>query len=186
MHPLPKTIACLLTAIFLISGRAGAQENETALVEKSSLGKTKNVHKAGDLFFSGQFAPDDVEEMSNSKIARVVTLRTDGEVSWDEEAKVKSAGLEFVKVPFQSPESLTDDVFGKIRELMKDKSKKTLFHCGSANRVAGVWLPYRVLDEGVELQQALKEAEEIGLRSPAIKAKALDYIKKKGQTRAER
>jgi len=180
MSLLLKLSTCLLVSFFLCSNHTNAQDAQAAKVEASSLGNAKNVHKAGDLFFSGQFDPDDVKEISKSKIARVVTLRTDGEVSWDEEAKVKSAGLEFVKIPFQSPESLTDDVFGKVRELMKDKSKTTLFHCGSANRVAGVWLPYRVLDEGVDLQQALKEAEEIGLRSPAIKARALDYIKKKG------
>lgn len=108
-------------------------------------------------------------------------MRTDGEINWDEETAIKEAGMTFIKIPFRKPESLTDEVFDKIRELLRDKSETTLFHCGSANRVGGVWLPFRVLDEGVDLEQALSEAKKIGLRTPFIEEKAIAYIKRKQQ-----
>ncbi len=145
----------------------------------SSLGNTKKVHQRGNLFFAGQFNPEDIEAIKEQKITRVITLRMDGEVKWDEAAALKTANMEFIKIPFGSPEALTDEVFDQVRELLKDNSQPTLLHCGSANRVGGVWIPYRVLDEGVDLETAVKEADKIGLYTPFVKEKALDYVKRK-------
>jgi ubiquinone/menaquinone biosynthesis C-methylase UbiE/protein tyrosine phosphatase (PTP) superfamily phosphohydrolase (DUF442 family) len=136
------------------------------------------VHQCGDLFLAGQFAKDDIETIVEQEITRVITLRTEGEIDWDEKSALEAANMELVEVPFRSPDSLTDEVFDKVRMLLKDQSKKTLFHCGSANRVGGVWLPYRVLDQGVDLETALAEAKEIGLQTKFIEEKAIDYIKR--------
>lgn len=152
-------------------GRGGA-------ILSAELGQAKNVHRLDDLFFAGQFAEDDIANLKEQTITRIITLRTEGEIDWDEKTAVESAGIEFIEVPFRAPETLTDEVFDKVRELLKDKSRKTLFHCGSANRVGGVWLPYRVLDEGVDLQIAVAEAKQIGLKTPFIQEKALDYIQR--------
>jgi len=176
VYLLLKTSVWLLLGFFVLPGWAAAQDSQTSVIEESSLGNTKNVHKAGDLFFSGQFQEEDLKFLTDQKITRVISLRSDDEIGWVEHAAVTAAGMEFVQVPFSKPEELTDEVFGKVRELLKDKSKKTLLHCKSGNRVAGVWLPYRVLDEGVNLQQALTEATTIGLKKPPIKAKSLAYI----------
>lgn len=151
---------------------------DSAAIQAATLGEAKNVHRLDDLFFAGQFTSDDVATIEDEKFTRVITLRTEGEIDWDEKGAIESAGIEFRSVPFREPESLTDDVFDEIRELLRDKSGKTLFHCGSANRVGGVWLPYRVLDEGVDLETALEEAKQIGLRTPFIEEKAIDYIRR--------
>ena len=157
---------------------APAQTKAAPDIKKSKLGTTKNVHQADKLFFAGQFTKDDLKIIGDAKVKRVITLRTDGEIDWDEQAAVEAAGMKFIKIPFRAPETLTDEVFDQIRKLLRDKSETTLFHCGSANRVGGVWLPFRVLDEGVDLKTALAEAKEIGLRTPFIEEKALDYIKR--------
>lgn len=152
---------------------------EAANVESTQLGTTKNVHRVGDIYTAGQFSESDIEVLKSNKIGRIITLRTDGEIDWEEGAKVKAAGIEFVEIPFRAPETLTDDVFDKVRELLRDESKPTLFHCGSASRVGGTWLPFRVLDQGVPLEIAANEAKEIGLKTPFIREKALDYIRRK-------
>lgn len=155
-----------------------SQQSKLGTVKPAKLGNTKNVHTCGDLFLAGQFAVDDLKLMKEKGFKRIITLRTEGEITWDEKAKVEEAGMKFVEVPFRAPEQLTDEVFDKIRMLLADKETTTLFHCGSANRVGGVWLPYRVLDEGVELKTALVEAKEIGLRTKFIEEKAIDYIER--------
>ena len=157
--------------------QSAQQDTDSGSVVKASLGETKKVHQLGDLFFSGQFTQNDIEKIKEAKIERVITLRTDGEIDWDEKAAVESAGLSFEKIPFRSPDTLTDEVFDKVRGTLKDKSQPTLLHCGSASRVGGVWLTFRVLDEGVALETALAEAKTIGLRPPFIE-KAIDYIKR--------
>ena len=140
------------------------------------MGDVKNVHRSGNLIFSGQFSPEDLKLMKSLGIQRVITLRNEGEIEFDESEAVTGADMEFQRVPFASEEALTDDVFHEVRDLLRDDSQKTLIHCGSANRVGGVWLTYRVLDQGVDVATALGEAKKMGLRAPFIERKALDYI----------
>ena len=148
-------------------------------VEKSSLGKTRNVHRAGTLYLAGQPTPDDLGLLKKAGIRTVITLRTEGEIRWDEEKDLKEAGMAFCKIPFRKPETLTDAVFDRVRKMLKQhEGKPVLLHCGSANRVGAVWLPYRVLDQGVPLSQAVREAKAVGLRTPAYLERALDYIKR--------
>lgn len=187
---------CLPWAVMLtlvLSASLNAQtKTETNSVEGSveapvkivtaKLGGTPNVHRRDGLYFGGQFSAEDIATLKANNIKRVVTLRTDGEIDWDEQAALKAAGIEFLKVPFGSPETLTDDVFERTRELFGDKSKTTLIHCGSANRVGSVWVPFRVLDEGASVETALAEAKEIGLRAKSIEEKAIDYIRRNQST----
>ena len=162
------------------SGTISDMELDTsgAGVFEMELGDIKNVHRSDNLIFSGQFTGTDLEAIKLNGVQRVITLRNPEETAFDEEALVTDAELDFSSVPYKSEESLTDDVFHKVRNLLRDDSQKTLLHCGSANRVGGVWLTYRVLDQGVDVMTALKEAKKIGLKTPFIEAKALDYIKR--------
>ena len=168
----------LTTTTHAFAYQQANQVDKPEKVEPLEFGQVVNVHQVGDLYTSGQFAPEDIEILKNKKIARIISLRTDGEIKWDEQKEVEKAGLKFVKVPFRAPDEMTDELFATVRELLRDDSAKTLFHCGSASRVGGVWLPYRVLDEGVELDVAIAEAKELGLRSPGYQAKAIDYIER--------
>ena len=174
----------LASAILLLglsqAGFAFAQDlgesPKAAEVFTMEMGDVKNVHRSGNLIFSGQFSPDDLKAMKSLGIQRVITLRNEGEINFDEPEAVTGADLKFHRVPFASEEALTDDVFNEVRDLLRDDSQKTLIHCGSANRVGGVWLTYRVLDQGVDVATALAEAKKIGLKAPFIERKALDYI----------
>ena len=154
------------------------QRQSAPQVERAELGDTKNVHACGDLFLAGQPMPDDVQLLKTRGVDRVITLRLDNEVDWDEEKAVTDAGMEFVSVPLRGPETFTDAVFGQIRELLGANEKKTVLHCGSANRVGGVWIAYRVLDQGVDLETAVQEAKQIGLRNPAYEQRAREYVAK--------
>ena len=50
-------------------------------------------------------------------------------------------------------------------------------HCGSANRVGGVWMIKRALQDGWSVERAQAEGEAIGLNNPQMTAFALSYIK---------
>ncbi len=177
---------CVITAIAPLYSQETTQnlqeKTDREYIDGDSIIEGKlgaaNVHNFKSLCFSGQFSEADVPEIKRLQIKRVISLRTAGEVDWDEEGAVEAVGIEFCVIPFKSPDSLTDEVFQQVRDLLKANQDKTLLHCGSANRVGGVWLPYRVLDEGAPLSTALVEAKKIGLRSAAYEEKAVDYIKR--------
>jgi protein tyrosine phosphatase (PTP) superfamily phosphohydrolase (DUF442 family) len=61
---------------------------------------------------------------------------------------------------------------------LKTVERPLLFHCASANRVGALWLPYRVLDNGITYDAALAEAKQVGLRAPGMETKAKDYIER--------
>ena len=148
-------------------------------LKKVQLGKTKNLHQYGNVFLAGQFTPEDIALIKAAGVETVITLRTDGEIDWDEASALKAAGISFVAVPFRKPDSLTDDVFDKVRKLLKDNGdKKVMLHCGSANRVGAVWAACRACDQGVPAELAIQEAKQVGLRTAEYEAKAKDYIQR--------
>ena len=182
MNTQNRFLVALTLLLLGVTGTLKAQDefnpNRPPEVFEMEMGEAKNVHRSGNLIFSGQFSPSDIESMKSLGIQRVITLRNVGEVDFDELKLVEEAGLEFFRVPFATEEALTDEVFSKVRDLLRDDSHKTLLHCGSANRVGGVWLTYRVLDQGADVSTALTEAKKIGLKTAFIQRKAMDYIRR--------
>jgi uncharacterized protein (TIGR01244 family) len=159
--------------------KTAAPQTAADAVTVAELGKTVNVHVCGNVFLAGQPTVEDIEAIKGKGVKRVISLRQDGEVDWDEAGTFEAAGLEFKSIPFAAPETLTDEVFSQVRELLQVSDRTpTLLHCGSANRVGAVWMVHRVLDQGVELDEALKEAKVVGLRNPAYEKKAIDFIKR--------
>jgi protein tyrosine phosphatase (PTP) superfamily phosphohydrolase (DUF442 family) len=84
--------------------------------------------------------------------------------------------LKYIHLPFNvaMPDSkVVDSFLGAVA----DKSNQPVFiHCGSANRVGGMWMIKRVLQDGWAMDQAKTEAEAIGLNSPQLVAFATEYI----------
>ena len=155
---------------------AGEKQVDTHVVE-AQLGSTPNLHRSGSVLLSGQPTAADLATAKADGVQTVVTLRTPGEIEWDEAAVVQELGLQYVEIPFRGAESLTDEIFDRIRQVLADSNQHpVLLHCATANRVGAVWLPFRVLDQGVDLEQATQEAEQIGLRGPEYRQRAWEYI----------
>lgn len=167
-------VAAGLALASLPQDKAAQAAVEPPKVIDAELGATRNVHRAGDLWLGGQFTEADIARLKAAGIQRVITLRTPGEVAWEEERKLEAAGIQFQALPIDGV--MDDGTFESMRALLKQDAGSTLLHCGSANRVAGAWIPYRVLDQGVSIDQAVAEADEIGLRNPAYRDAALAYI----------
>lgn len=176
----PALFSLCLVALLTAVGSA----KEPSGLQTAKLGGTRNVHTFGSTILCGQPSPDDLELARQHGIQVVLTLRDEQETDWDEESVVKQLGLDFQRVAFGAPGTLTDEVFTKTRKIMRDAKqdeKPLMLHCASANRVGAIWIAYRVLDEGVELPQAEQEALKIGLRSEANHERTLQYIKQMQQ-----
>lgn len=173
------TIPILLS---LLAGCASKPEQQIAPTfdappTQVMLGEIPNVHVMDGLYLAGQPSEEDFAQIRAAGIRTIVNLRGVGEVTeFDEETVATDAGLDYVHLPFQGAGALTAEIFDRTRELLNSDRGPIFLHCGSANRVGAVWLPWRVLDQGVSVEQALSEAQEIGLRTPAYTQKALDYI----------
>lgn len=148
-----------------------------APVQPAALGNLKKVSASGGIWLAGQPSAEDFALLPGLGVKTVINLRPAKEqADLDEKAHVEGLGLAYVNVPFGSPAELNDGIFAETRRLLGATRQPFLLHCASANRVGAVWIPFRVLDQGVELEAAVAEAKAIGLKTPEYEAMARDYV----------
>lgn len=167
---------------FLLAQSTAFSQDKPAApeLEAGQLGSTINVHSFGKTLLCGQPAPEDFAAAKKRGIKVVVTLREKGEVNWDEVGTVKDLGLEFHRFGFRAPDTLSDDIFDSSLKVLAAASKApVMLHCGSANRVGAIWLAHRVLNDGISIEAAQKEAQTVGLRTAGYEVRALDYIERR-------
>ncbi|HET9985944.1 MAG TPA: protein tyrosine phosphatase family protein [Longimicrobiales bacterium] len=134
-----------------------------------------------DVLAGGQPSPQHVESLARGGIRTVLDTRGTGEPrGFDEPAAVRAAGMEYVALPVGHG-GIPDETFDRFRELMGDPGRRpVLVHCASGNRVGALMLPYLLLDEGREPEEALELAVGCGLRSRELADVAFDYARRHG------
>jgi protein tyrosine phosphatase (PTP) superfamily phosphohydrolase (DUF442 family) len=174
----------LLMSLLLCASAAVHAAGPGTAVEPAELGSTARVHEFDGALLAGQPDAADLAIARERGVKTVISLRRDTEsVGFDERAEAARLGLAYVSLPWSGPDELTDAVFDEARRLLRETPRPLLLHCGSANRVAAVWLPWRVLDDGAEYDPALAEARQIGLTTPEFEQKAKDYIDRQQRKR---
>lgn len=177
------SLAAISLAVLLAAG--GCEEGERAellsseTLEPVALGEIATLHARGDVLLASQPTPADFEKLKSDGVRTVVNLRPHEEnEEFDEEAVVTNLGMSYVNLPWNGAEQLTDEIFDRSRELLNEAEKPVLLHCSSSNRVGAVWIPWRVLDGGIEIEDAVNEGRKAGLKSDEYEAKARDYIRR--------
>ncbi|MEC5127447.1 DUF3365 domain-containing protein [Verrucomicrobiales bacterium BCK34] len=159
-----------------------AGEKAAQPVTDTKLGETKTIHQVGDLYLASQPGAGDWKLAKDKGIKTVISLRHPEETDFDEKQLVEAHGMRFLNIPWDGEDELTDDVYDRVRSNLQTAEHPLLLYCGSANRAAGAWLVWRVLDQNGDLETALEEAADAGLRTDAYKAKARAYIEKRKST----
>jgi protein tyrosine phosphatase (PTP) superfamily phosphohydrolase (DUF442 family) len=96
----------------------------------------------------------------------------------DEAALVQQLGMEYVNIPVRGG-SLDDTTLEQILAVLRRAGDRTLFfHCGSGSRVGGALIPYFILDQGMEEDDAVGQAMRVGLRSAEYMEWGLDYARR--------
>jgi len=148
-----------------------------AQLETRTIGAVARVHGIGDLYLASQPTAADLELAKQQGIKTVINLRPAAEQpEFDEEGLVRGLGLEYVHVPIAGVGGFDDATITRAREALSSAEGPVLLHCASANRVGAVWIPWRVLDGGRTVDEAIAEARTIGLKTPELEGKARDYV----------
>ena len=128
----------------------------------------------------GRVSPSAMSALKAEGYVSVINLRQASEPEADIDAgraAAQAAGLKYIHLPFNAaaPDPKVVDSF---LAAVGDKSNQPVFiHCGSANRVGGMWMIKRALRDGWDIPRAQAEAEAIGLRDAKLTAFATEYIK---------
>jgi protein tyrosine phosphatase (PTP) superfamily phosphohydrolase (DUF442 family) len=96
----------------------------------------------------------------------------------DEAPTIAALGMEYVNVPVGGG-TLTDATLDRVLGALREAGDRlVMVHCASGNRVGGALLPYLMLDEGMEEEDAVGQAMRIGLRSAELMEWGLDYVRR--------
>jgi len=121
-----------------------------------------------------------LEMLKNEGVKSIINLRQPTEHrAAEEEAKAKELGLRYFNIPvvFGNP---TEEQVAEFLRITDDPETRPIFiHCAAGIRVGAFWMIRRVLRDGFTLEDAEKEAKEIGLRdNPHLNEFASKYIEK--------
>lgn len=148
--------------------------------ERLTLPGARNVTRVdATVMCAGATTPDALPEIKKLGFASVINLRRDGEPGVDIAAARNTAsahGLKYVHIPVDSSNPSAASVEEFLKAVGDPANQPTYIHCGTANRVAAMWLIKRVVVDGWDVQRATDEATTIGLTSPTLKKFALDYV----------
>ena len=151
-----------------------------AQVRKAELAGVRNYSKVdATVGCAGATDPSAMKALKAEGYVSVINLRTATEPGADIEAgraAAQSAGLKYFHLPFNSAMPDAAAVSSFLGAVADPKNQPVFVHCGSANRVGGMWMIKRVLQDKWTVEQARAEAEAIGLREPAMIAFVTEYI----------
>ena len=139
-------------------------------------------HVSDRVAIGGQPTPAQVVALAQSGFRAIINLREESEADAKPEAEAaKDAGLRYIPLPV-SKTSPTDEQVEQFFRVTDDADVYPVFiHCVTANRSAALWMIRRVLRDGRSLEEAEKEAAEIGLTSEALRKSAREYIQSHGR-----
>ncbi len=134
------------------------------------------------LWTGGQPTLAHLTKLKAEGVKVIINLRPHSEHNGEqEEAKAKELGLQYLNVPivYNQPKDEDADAFLKLTDEHLNDGRVFL-HCAAAIRVGGFWMIRRVLRDGWTFEQALTEANKIGLRDrPHLVEFARSYVAKR-------
>ena len=168
--------------LFLLAGLVGSPGAHTQTETKDPLAKEiKNYVRPadGNVAYGGQPTEDNLQAVKDAGFKTVINLRQADEMSFDEKKVVEDLGMTYVNIPITTS-SITDEKISQLADLLGDpEAAPVLMHCGSSNRVGGMWYIYRVLFEEASEEKAMEEALEYGLRSATLTTAVKQYVSKR-------
>jgi uncharacterized protein (TIGR01244 family) len=171
--------ACLSLAV-AAAITAALSVSTLAQVRKAELAGVRNYSKVdATIGCAGATDASAMKALKGEGYVSVINLRTASEPGADVEAgraAAQAAGLKYFHLPFSNamPDPKIVDAF--LATVADSKNQPVFIHCGSANRVGGMWMIKRVLQDKWAMDKARTEAEAIGLRDAATIAFVTEYI----------
>jgi len=170
-----RVAAAACAAVLLLAGSAVPAAAQTPDFPPAGVRNYTRVDAT--VACAGATPPEAMAALREQGFNTVINFRTAGERGAAIDASRQAAeavGLEYVHLPFRTPTAAIVESF--LATVAEPSNQPVYIHCGSANRVGAMWLIKRVKQDGYTVDDAVAEAEAIGLRSAPLKRFALQYV----------
>ena len=165
-------VAAALTTLIAVPLMAQVQKKEVAGVRNYS-------RVDATVGCGGAVDPAAMTALKTEGFVSVINLRLASEPGADVEAgraAAQAAGLKYIHLPFNVAMPDTKVVDSFIAAVADKNNQPVFIHCGSANRMGGMWMIKRALQDKWPIEKARAEGEAIGLNSAPLVAFATEYI----------
>src|SRR6266850_823204 len=152
--------------IALVLGVGGATLSAQNVTKETLPGVTNFSRLETTIACAGATTPAAVAGLKQMGYASIINLRLANEAGADidaEAAAAKTAGINFIHLPFNaaSPDPAVVDSF--LRAVTDRKNEPAFVHCASANRAAAMWMIKRMQVDKWDADRAGAEATALGL-----------------------
>lgn len=155
-----------------------ATTNDLRAIREVRLAENGRAWQINSVLLGYQPSAEDLQAIQKVGFRRVVNLMSVQEGRSDDAAICGQLGLEHQRIPVSGPEALNRDVINQVRITLLESGRRPVFlHGDSKDLVAAVWVVYRSLDQGVELEKAIEEARTMGLANSEYEQKVRDYVR---------
>lgn len=137
-----------------------------------------NVSREGQYTFAGQPTEGAIETYAAEGGAMVIDLRMhQGKDAppFGERSKVEGLGMKYVHIPISPATFGTADV-DKFARAVAEAGGPVLIHCGTSNRVGGMWAAYLARERGMAADAAVEAGKAAGMRSEDVERAARRVI----------
>ena len=128
----------------------------------------------------GQPQLEHLTQLRAEGVKAIINLRPPGEHrAAEEEAKAKELGFRYINIPVVFTDPKQEQATEFLKATDDPENRPAFIHCAAAVRVGAFWMIRRVLRDHWSVEDAQKEAEQVGLRqAPHLVEFALAYIAK--------
>ena len=174
-----------LTIIFLIMLGSACTSSKLSTVDVEEAlplqgwSDVNNLFQDNLFYFSGQPGASAFQRLvEEAGIETVINFRRPQELEnldFDEPALATSLGVQYINIPIV-PDTFSKADTDRLAAVLERTTGPILMHCGSSNRVGGVWAAYLVRHRGVDVEEALQLGRAAGLRSESMEAAVMRVI----------
>ena len=163
-------IVAMCLAVLMLQSCAGSQKTIQIGKAQTSLELSEqfnNIFQDGDFYFAGIPSETGLASVSERGVTVIVSLLPEAQqarnISFDEPALARSLGMVYESIPMVTSSFSTDDV-DRLAAIIDEADGGVLIHCGSSNRVGGLWAAYLHRHRGYDLEEAIELGMAAGLR----------------------
>ena len=184
MKPIAPFFLCASALFISLLSACETPKPRTTItkIDRMSASDMVQLSHVGNVWISEQPTQKDLEWMRDNYVSLVIDTRTrDEDRGFDERAYVVFLGMKYRLESLDPKQEFTIRYFDRMRAMLSSRRDvPTLIHGASADRAAGAWLPYRVLDERVPYSQAVAEARIAGLERDETLRIVQQYLVSRG------
>lgn len=162
MNNLKLVAITYFVLIGFITGCANSTSRPVDIQAINALYPSKNIITAG------QPTENDITQLVQAGVSTVINMRTEGEyTAYDEKSVVEANRMSYIHIPVNGAKGMSKENAQKLDEAIAASKGRIFVHCGSGNRVGGLFAMRAFHIQGKSTDEAMAEGKKSGLTSLA-------------------